>query len=708
MKIESYVKQRWQFFLSNWRVRRSEENRHWLRRHRLACAFLTVATVAIAFGDTWLYTCGFEGCPSPEVIQAYQPPEGSRVLDRTGRLIARLEYVRRVNVPLSRVPPFVRDAFIATEDRRFYHHNGLDWRAVLRATARNVTAFGVREGFSTITMQVARNSFGHGHLGERTLSRKLLDLRVARLLERNLSKDEILALYLNVIYLGNGTYGVEAASRDLFGKPVSRLTLAQGAMLAALPKGPSVYTPRHDPERARERRDLVLSLMAREGYISRARAAAASRDPVDVEVDDWRPTTTTSWVIGAARALMDSALGPHADQDGDVTIYTTIDIRAQNAAERAVRDQAAAIDREVRYGSESANEQVEGALVALDPRTGDIRAMVGGRRYEPGAFNRAVAARRQPGSAFKPFVYAAALGAGYTPASLVDDEPVEVQQEGRVWTPANFGNEYSGRITMRHAIERSSNVAAVRFGHSVGERRIVSLAHASGITSPLAPLPSISLGALEVTPLELVAAYAPFANGGDRITPRLVRRIVGTGGKELWSSTPAPPVPAVDSRDVFQLTSMLRSVVDQGTGHEVRMLGARGPIAGKTGTTNNGADVWFVGYTPSLVAGVWFGFDTPRTLGTDATGGRLAAPAWAEFYDRGWPQGARDTAWLPPAGLVSRVIDADNGLLATSWCPETQVEWFKAGTEPTMFCPDHVGPSFGARIIGAIRQIFHF
>jgi len=696
--------QRWRAFFSRALGNDGSSDPHWLRRHWRAFVLANVVALAIVVGDTWLYTCGFDGCPSGAEIRAYRPPEGSRVMDRSGRLIGRLEDIRRIDVPLARIPRFVREAFVATEDRRFYHHNGLDWHAFLRAAVRDAAALGAREGFSTITMQVARNSFASVGSG-RTLRRKLLELRMARLLERNLTKDQILALYLNVIYLGNGTYGVEATSRDLFGKSVSRLTLAEGALLAALPKGPSVYTPRHDPDRARARRDLVLSLMVREGYVSEERAAAAADDPIEVAETGWRPEDTGSWVVGAARAVLDSVLGRDAESSGDLTIYTTIDARAQRAAERAVRNQAASIADEVADGG---SDQVEGALVALDPRTGDIRALVGGRRYQNGAFDRALAAHRQPGSAFKPFVYAAALGAGYTPATLVDDAPVEVEQDGRDWTPANFGDEYEGRITMRRAIEHSSNAAAVRFGHAVGEARIVSLARANGITSRLAPVPSIALGALEVTPLELVTAYAPFANGGNRVTPRLVRRIERADGKVLWSNDAARPVPALDPRDAFQLTSMLESVVNDGTGREVRSMGARGPIAGKTGTTNNGADVWFIGYTPSLVAGVWFGYDTPRSLGDGATGGRLAAPAWAQFYEHGWPQGARDAPWRPPAGLVSRVIDADNGDLATAWCPHTQLEWFRLGTEPTMYCPEHGGPSLGARILGAIKEIFHY
>ena len=681
----------------------------WSRRWRPLILVAAVAVVFATFGG-WLATCGFGGCPTAADIRRFRPAEGSRVLDRSGQLLGRLSYVQRVNVPLAKVPLMVRRAFIATEDRRFYSHHGIDWRGVGRATAHNVRSLGVREGFSTITMQVARNGFTALLPPRRTLRRKLIEIRLARLIERNLTKDQILELYLNVIYLGNGTYGVEAASRDLFGKSVSELTLAEGAMLAALPKGPSSYTPRHDLVRARARRNLVLSLMADEGYITSARARQAAAKPLVVAREEWRPPRTRSYVIGTVNALVDSVLGPDAEELGDVTVYTTIDARAQKAAERAVRTRAEAIDQSA--GS-SGDEGVQGALVAIDPANGDIRALVGGRRDEPGGFNRALSAHRQPGSAFKPFVYAAALGLGYTPATVVEDEPVSVPQEGGVWTPANYGGEYTGKLTMRRALALSSNVAAVRFSRAVGESRVASRAHANGITSPLTAVPSIALGAVEVTPLELVTAYAPFANGGYRVRPRLVRRIEAGDGTVLWANDTAPRDSVLDPRDAFQITSMLESVVDDGTGRAVRALGARGPIAGKTGTTNEGTDAWFVGYTPSLVAGVWFGYDTPRSMGVAATGGRFAAPAWADFYMHGWPRGARDEEWLAPPGMVSRVIDAENGLLANEWCPLTQREWFRAGTEPTQYCPEHTSPpddetSIGDKLVRLLKGIFKF
>ena len=670
--------------------------RRWMRRHWAPLALLGVAVAGVATLDTWLATCGFEGCPSPAQIRSFRAPEGGRILDRNGLLIARLTVVRRVNVPLARVPRHVREAFIAVEDRRFYEHHGLDWRGVFRAAARNAAALGVREGFSTITMQVVRNTYLARYFSERSLRRKMMELRLARLLEKNLTKDQILELYLNVIYLGNGVYGVEAASRDLFGKSVDRLTLAEGAMLAALPKGPSAYTPRNNPERALARRNLVLAVMVREGYVARMRGEEAVRQPIVVAHDEWRPAQPNdSYAVDAVRAVVDSVLG-RRDREamGDATVYSTLDLRAQLAADRAVSRRAAAIQRESggSYGARG-DAAVEGAMVAMDPVTGDVRALVGGRRFERGSFNRALAAHRQPGSAFKPFVYAAALGAGMTPATMVDDEPVEIEQGHQVWAPSNFGDEYLGRVTLRRALERSANAATVRVSRAVGESRVVDVAHRNGITSPLPALPSLALGAAEVTPFELVAAYSPFANGGLRVRPRLVTRIESADGTSLWTNDGAPAVQVMDPRDAYQLTSMLRAVVDHGTGHTLRDLGVKGRVAGKTGTTNNGADVWFVGYTPSLVAGFWFGYDTPRTIGPDASGGRLAAPAWAEFYQSGWREPASSAdAWAPPPGMEARTIDAVTGELATEWCPTRQTEYFKPGTSPTEPCREHEGP----------------
>jgi penicillin-binding protein 1A len=665
----------------------------WTRRHVLAVAATALLALSLIGLNVWLATCGWRGCPSAAEIRGYEPSEGGRILDRNGKLIGRLAQVKRVNVPLSGVPRHVRAAFIATEDRRFYEHHGLDGRGVARAIVRNVTSLGVREGFSTITMQVARNTFINGrYRGERSLGRKLLELRLARLLERHLTKDEILELYLNAIYLGNGTFGVEAASRDLFGKRVRSVTLAEGALLAALPKGPSAYTPRRDYKRALARRNLVLKLMEQQGKADPVDLRLAAEEPITLASKEWNPPAhNESFALDAVRAAVDSIRRAVGEHGSNLNVYTTIDPTAQRAAERAVRRHADRIQSEASWWVEGEEEPVQGALVALDPRTGDIRALVGGRRYERGSFNRALLARRQPGSAFKPFVYAAALETGMTPASFVDDEPITVLDGDREWTPANYGDEYFGRVTLRSALAHSANAATVRVSRRVGEARVVQVAARNGIRSPLRALPAIALGAVEVTPLELVTAYAPFANGGSRVTPRLIRRIERPDKSEVWRSENALST-VMDPRDAFQLTSMLRAVVDDGTGRAVRAYGVTGPVAGKTGTTNGGTDVWFVGYSPTLVAGVWFGYDVPKSLGNGANGGRYAAPAWAEFYRDGWRERAPRNAWAAPAGLLSREIDPETGQLAGEWCPTRETEWFKPGTQPVERCREHNEP----------------
>ena len=672
----------------------------------------------------WLVTCGFDRCPSPREIQTFQPDQGGRILDRYNRVMGRLETVRRLNVPLSSVPEFVRQAFIATEDRRFYQHDGLDWRGFFRAVLTNVKAGGVREGFSTISMQVARNTFAVRKFPARSLRQKLIELRLSRLIERSLTKQEILELYFNVIYMGNGVYGVEAASRDLFGRSVNQLNLQQAAMLAALPKAPSAYTPRRHPQRALNRRNLVLSLMVKEGYVSANRLPGLQAQPLRIARDEYRPKDPNdSYALDAVRELVDSIIKGGSSDIVELTVRTTLDRNAQIAADRAVRRRAAAIQSET-----GRRALVQGAMVAIDPRNGDIRALSGGRQFERGTFNRALDAHRQPGSAFKPFVYAAAMAAGYTPSSEVDDDPIDVIQGRDIWSPANYNDDYSGRITFRRALIKSANAATVRVSQAVGIPRVIETAKRNGIVSQIPNVPSMALGTLDVTPLELVTAYAPFANGGFRVKPRLVRSISTADETPIWQDEDIREgnhVAVMDPRDAYQVTSMLQSVVDYGTGKVVRDYGAKGLIAGKTGTTNSGTDVWFVGYTPTVVAGFWFGFDTPASISGDASGGRLAAPAWAEFYINGWRETAPPTAWNPPPGMSMRMIDPTTGYLATEWCPAARNEYYKPGTEPVIQCPIH-GPDmgdpenpdwqdqrewsndFGKRIGKALGKIFKF
>jgi 1A family penicillin-binding protein len=673
----------------------------------------------------WLATCGFDRCPSPRDIQTFQPDQGGRILDRYNRVMGRLETVRRLNVPLSSVPEFVRQAFIATEDRRFYQHDGLDWRGFFRALVTNVKAGGVREGFSTISMQVARNTFAVRRYPARSLRQKLIELRLSRLIERSLTKQEILELYFNVIYMGNGVYGVEAASRDLFGRNVSQLNLPQAAMLAALPKAPSAYTPRRHPQRALARRNLVLSLMVKEGYVSANRLPGLQAQPLRIARDEYRPKDPNdSYALDAVRELVDSIIKGGSSDIVELTVRTTLDRNAQIAADRAIRRRASAIQSEA-----GRRALIQGAMVAIDPRNGDIRALSGGRQFERGTFNRAIDAHRQPGSAFKPFVYAAAMAAGYTPSSEVDDDPIDVIQGRDIWSPANYGDDYSGRITFRQALIKSANAATVRVSQAVGIPRVIEAAKRNGIVSQMPNVPSMALGTLDVTPLELVTAYAPFANGGFRVKPRLVRSISTADETPIWQDEDIREgnhIAVMDPRDAYQVTSMLQSVVDYGTGKVVRDYGAKGLIAGKTGTTNSGTDVWFVGYTPTVVAGFWFGFDSPAPISGDASGGRLAAPAWAEFYINGWRETAPPTAWNPPPGMAMRMIDPTTGYLAGEWCPAARNEYYKPELPmPTIECPIH-GPDmgdpenpdwqnqrewsndFGKRIGKALGKIFKF
>jgi 1A family penicillin-binding protein len=664
--------------------------RKWMRRQWPLLVSLVLVVGCIITFDAWLATCGFYGCPSDAEIRAFQPSEGGRVLDRNGRVIGRLAVIRRVNVPIDSVPKFVQAAFIATEDKRFYDHDGLDWRAFLRAMSRNVRALGIREGASTITMQVAHNSFLQQRYHGRSPLRKLVEIRIGRLLERQLRKDQILEHYLNVIYMGNGVNGVEAASRDLFGKSVSQINLAEAALLAALPKAPSSYSPRNDRLRAIQRRNLVLNLMVEQGYLSAAVADRAKATPLRVAAEEWRPSLLDEpSAIDAVRAVVDSVL-PDILKDGDVTVLTTLDFTLQKAADRVLRKQTVAITRETQATYGRVPEMAQGAYVALDPQTGDVRAMVTGHRTQRRQFNHATSAKRQPGSAFKPFVYAAALRAGYPQSAFVSDEPIEVDVGRDVWIPANYNDEYRGEITMREALIASANAATVIVSQKVGPERVVAAAKMNGIRSPLQPVPSIALGALEVTPLELVAAYAPFGNGGYSVRPRLITKIIAPDGTVLreFESVRAANPDAMNPQDAYELTSMMRGVVDFGTGRAIRDYGITVPIAGKTGTTNSGADVWFVGYSPTLVAGIWFGYDTPRPISTNASGGRLAAPAWAEIFKTGWREPAGSN-WDVPPGMVAAVIDPESGLLATDWCPNRVREYFKPGSLPRDVCNLH-------------------
>ncbi len=656
------------------------------RDRRVWVGTAAVLSLTAATGFTWWQSCGFSTCPTTAALREWRPSTGDRLVAHDGQLLGMIDPVRRIPVSLEKVPAHVREAFIAVEDRRFREHSGIDVRGVVRAAVHNVAAGGVREGASTITMQLARNAFLTESV--RGWKRKALEVRYTALIEDALSKDEILERYLNTIYFGNGTWGIEAASRDLLGYGVARATVVDAALLAGLPKAPSSLSPRRNEARARARRDVVLGVLVDAALMDSATAARTRGRAIKLPQKAWKPDWPAhTWAVDVVRATVDSLVRagamPQSVQLQDLTIHTTVDVKAQRAAERTVAAGATRVDKARRNAKD---KPTEAALVAIDPQSGAVRAIAGGRAVTARGFNRATTASRQVGSTFKPFVYAAAMAKGYGSNRMLSDEPLSIRTGRTTWTPTNYGGGYDGRMTMRSALSRSSNIATVRLAQDIGNDAIMDVARANGVTSDLPNVPSLALGSASLTPIELTASYAPFANGGWRVVPHVVTRISAADGTLLWERAPSTRDRAMSIEDAFLVTHMLRAAVDEGTGNAVREYGVRGPVAGKTGTTNDGTDAWFVGYSPSLVTGVWLGTDAPTSLGAAASGGRYAAPVWAQFMRQGWHSPSRDREWTPPPTLVSRTVDANSGLLTDGWCGEPQTMWFKPGTEPTKSC----------------------
>jgi penicillin-binding protein 1A len=679
----------------------------WRRHHRLVRALALAATFAAAAGvgglyAAWALVCRGGDCPSVEALAAYTPRQTSKVYAADGRFVAEIGNERRTLVTVKDIPPVVREAFLVTEDKRFYSHRGVDWLRVPGAVLRNVRARRWREGFSTITMQLARNVFTEDISREKTLARKLREAKVAREIERRYGKDQILELYLNQIYLGAGAYGVETAAQRYFGKGVRDLNLAEAATLAALPKGPERYNPRRFPDRAVQRRNTVVELMRRQGVVSDADASLAKAYPLQLasrQEGGERAPYFVEWV----RQVMEAKFGRQLYEDG-LKVYTTLDPDMQSAAERALEAQLRAIeagrfgpyrhptfeqyvaraagDDEAHVGASS--PYLQGAFVALDPRTGAVRALVGGRNFDDSKFNRATQALRQPGSSFKPVVYSAAVQAGRMPSSAVRDDPLTIGD----WTPKNFDGRFMGTIPMRRALYLSRNLAAVHLGQELGPQAVEAEARKFGISTPIPGYPSIYLGAAAVYPVEMVAAYSAFATLGTRAAPYAVVRVEDRDGRVLWQPEPVR-APVLTPEEAYLMVSMMKDVNLRGTAYgAVSGAGFRVPSAGKTGTTNDGADAWYIGYTPDLVAGVWVGMDRPRPIKANAQGGELAAPAWTTFMTEVYRRKPAPPDWPQPAGVVAVQLVAGTNLLHIPECVGAPVatELFVAGLEPVESC----------------------
>ncbi|MBI3046877.1 MAG: transglycosylase domain-containing protein [Acidobacteria bacterium] len=646
------------------------------------------APVRVRFART-IQSIEIEGRGARESVEL-DPPLLTALMTSGGRQ-------KRRTVPLATIPTYMQQAVLAIEDQGFYAHPGINPIRILAAAVTNV--FGNSPnlvGYSTITQQLARMFFlvnefnAELQAGERSYWRKLREALMSLVLERRATKDEILELYLNDVYFGQrgsfAIHGVAEAARLFFGKDVSNVSLAEAALIAGVIQSPGLHSPFTRPERASERRNVVLRAMADEEYITPEAAERASREPLRVvalAVDNEAP-----YFVDLVGAQVAEAFPGVTAQAGQVDVFTTLDLSLQRAAIGAVRAGLASVDRLLARRKRA--QPAQAALIAVDPRSGEILAMVGGRSYHQSQYNRAIAARRQPGSIFKPFVYLAAFELAaeegrtdLTPASLTVDEPATFSFDDQVWEPQNY-DEYDGEITWRRALAMSRNLGTIHVGETIGFDRVAALWRRIGVGTPPKAVPAITLGVFELTPLEVAQAYTLFVNGG-RVRPlRAIQRLTTSEG-DLRPKV-SPPRVAAREDTTFLVTNMMRSVLNEGTAAGVRSAGFVLDAAGKTGTTNDLRDAWFVGFTPELLTVVWVGFDNNQPL--SLTGTQAALPIWTEFMKTALA-GRPSVPFTVPDGVTFAEIDRDTGKLALPTCPRVYNESFLAGTEPTEYCELH-------------------
>lgn len=612
----------------------------------------------------------------------------------------------RTSVTLKSLPWYVPKAFIAVEDQRFYEHDGVDVKAVLGAIKGKVLGEN-RGGGSTITQQLV--GYMHPDIIDRRevsgtagISRKLREQAAAREMEHHYTKDQILEAYLNQINLGRGWFGVDAASRHYFGHPASRMTLAEAATIAGLPKSQPYYDPVAHPERARERRNLILQKMVEQGYITQELADKTKLEPM-VTAPNGGMSAPSGYFVDAVRQQAERAGIPV--MNGGYRVYTTLDPSLQSAAVTAIVNGTLKIEQEKGYkhltqaaAKGNQTDYLQALAIAIDPYSGDVRALVGGRNYARAPFDRAIVARRQPGSAIKPIVYAKAIEDSIPANTIVPDTALQIElPSGEIYKPEEIDGKFwgfttmregkpAGAMTMREGLIHSRNMTAIQLGLRVGMDSVAALSQRLGITLPMVPVPASAIGASEVHPIDLVAAYTAFADNGAVVQPRFITRIDDVAGRAVYARPPSTPQQVLDPRVAFIVRDMMRDVVERGSGTAARRAVPRNvPLAGKTGTTNDNVDVWFLGMTPEIVAGVWLGFDRPTTIASGAVGGLLAAPIWGDMIGK-YYQGRGTSGWGPPPdGLVYAELDRDSAGLATPETPPDRryIEYFLPGTEPT-------------------------
>ena len=655
----------------------------WMRIALLTVLAITVLIGAVIAGGVYYL---WKDLPSIDGLTRYEPNQATRVYADDGRIIGQFYTEKRVFVPLNNMPQEMFQAILAVEDARFYEHKGFDPYRIVKAFIKNLEGFKYKQGASTITQQVARALF---LTSEKTFSRKLKEIMLAVKIETILSKDQILELYLNQIYFGEGAYGIQVAAKTYFDKEVSEISLEEAAFLAGLPKAPSQYSPYRYPKRARTRQQVVLKRMRQEGFITENQYKRAHSSWI-VFKEKNLGQNLAPYFVEHLRQYFTKRYGADLIYKGGLNIYTPLNVKMQEAAENALEKGLVAMDQREGYQKKrgSVNEgdpDVEGAVVVLDPMTGGIKAMVGGYDFNRSEFNRATQARRQPGSAFKPIIFGEAIRRGFSPSSIVMDNPLifRNQADGTTWKPQNYGEKFHGPISLREAMTHSRNLATINLLQQVGVGNVIKFAQQLGIKSPLSHDLSLALGSSGVSLLELTSAYSAFANHGVRIPPVFFLSMENHAG-HILEETESESEQVIFEETAFVLTNMLEDVIRTGTGQRANVI--ERPIAGKTGTTNDFVDAWFIGYTPNLVVGVWVGFDDRRSLGERESGGVAALPIWLDFMKEILPD-MEPRSFIVPENVVYAKIDPATGLLEPD--PEKgRSEIFIRGTEPKKYRVD--------------------